>query len=274
MSIQTLKKKGVINYGSNRSGCKGTANFIQRGPFGTNSTVVSSGCGFSLEGAHRNVGYVGKTYCMSKQGTQFIGQFPRGYGGYRSQYYQAQPLYNALEAIVLGNQFEYVKPSVLSTKGMLETKYKYLFTRGYPHSWTQNTFTGNQTDSSSQLLYIQTKAAQNVCVNNTNKPQKFVNYYRVGGPLGCATSMGKLDYKIVSSNAGYTKDLGIPQDASQYTLQVQRKCANPTGDQLPFPFNTPPTSSNSGSGINYAPPSVYKINYLRPPLWYTQQQKT
>ena len=60
--------------------------------------------------------------------------------------------------------------------------------------------------------------------------------------------------------------LNIPQTASQYTLQVQRKCANPVGALKPFPF-----AVNGGSGNasgNYAPPPVAQVYYDSPPEWY------
>ena len=274
MSIQAFKRKGVIQYGSNRSGNKGYGNWIRQGPFGSTDNVVSSGAGFSLNGGTRNVGYIGKSYAMSKQGTPFVGQFPKGWGGCCGTYKEAEPLFNATEVIVLGNQYEYIKPSVLSTKGMLQKRFRWINNGQYPNAWVQPNYTGNQTDSASQLVYIQTKTAANVCVNNTNREDKFVGNRIVGGPLGCANTMAKLDYKIVSSNKGYTKDLYIPQTASQYTLQVQRKCANPLGYQKPFPFAVPPASSNSGPGIHYAPPAILTPVFLTPPDWYTATPTT
>jgi len=274
MSIHAFKRKGVIQYGSGRSGNKGYGEWVRQGPFGSTNNVVSSGAGFSLNGGTRNVGYVGKSYAFSKQGTPFVGQFAKGNGGNNGRYYHVEPFFNATEAIVLGNQGSFIKPSVLSTKGMLEKKYRWINNGVYPNFVVQPNYTGNQTDSASSLLYTQTIAASNICVNNTNKPDKFVGHKVIGGPLGCHLTPAKLkSFSTISSNAGYTKDLTIPQTSSQYTLQVQRRCQNPVGFQKPFPFRVPGNqNTNAGAGINYTPPAILTPVYFTPPAWYTQQQ--
>ena len=153
---------------------------------------------------------------------------------------------------------------------MLEKKYKWIKNGQYPNNWVQPVYpNGTMSDNASQLLYIQTKAAANICVNDTNKPEVYVDYRVCGGPNGCSTSSAKYVYKIQESNAGYTKTLYIPQTASQYTLQVQRKCANPTSLQKPFPFAV--NGGSSSSKAPYAPIPVYNINYTTPPDWYTEQ---
>lgn len=114
------------------------------------------------------------------------------------------------------------------------------------------------------------KPAANICVNDTNKPEVYVGHRVYGGPNGCSTSSAKYVYKIQESNAGYTKTLHIPQTASQYTLQVQRKCANPTGALKPFPFAV--NGGSSSSKAPYAPIPVQNINYTTPPKWYTEEK--
>jgi hypothetical protein len=281
MSIQAFKRKGVIQYGSGRSGNKGYGDWIRQGPFGSTDSVVGYGAGFSLNGGTRNVGYVGKTYAFSKQGTPFVGQFAKGNGGCCGTYYQAEPFFNATEAIVLGNQGAFIKPSVLSTKGMLEKKYRWINTGKYPNYWVQPNYTGNQTDSASSMLYTQNKAAANDCVVNTNTPQIYENYQIIGAPLGCSKSttgaplgcsrtMARLKFVTVTSNANYTKELYIPQTSSQHTLRIQRRCQNPIGPQKPFPFRVPGNANtNAGAGINYTPPPILTPVYFSPPAWYT-----
>ena len=87
------------------------------------------------------------------------------------------------------------------------------------------------------------------------------------------------DYNIISQNGLYTKMLHIPQDSSQYTLQIQRKCANPIGGQKPFPYaanntHSPSIASLSSStvqtGTNGPPPAIITPFYVKPPHWYTQ----
>jgi hypothetical protein len=83
------------------------------------------------------------------------------------------------------------------------------------------------------------------------------------------------------SSAGlYTKQLYIPQTASQYTVQVQRRCANPIGPQKPFPFAVNAGSNGAvGTTVGAAsssnpgpPPPITTPIYLTPPEWYTEGQ--
>jgi hypothetical protein len=276
MSIQAFKKKGTIRYGANVSAKNPGGVWLSQGPFGKGTLAYTVGAegpvGFSLNGGRRNVGYVGQSMAMSKNGTPFRGQFPYGNGGTSGTYPKSEPVFNATQAIVLGDQYKYIKPSVLSTKGMLEKKYKWINNGQYPNYWVQPVYpNGSLSDNASQWLYIQTKAAANICVNDTNKPQVYVGHRVHGGPNCCSTSSAKYIYKIQESNSGYTKTLHIPQTASQYTLQVQRKCAYPTGPLKPFPFAVNGGSSNSKSP--YAPIPVHNVNYSTPPNWYTEGKK-
>ena len=283
MSLQTLKKKGVIEYGSRRSAKGPGGVWLSQGPFGlpgdntsakslrfTNSMSAPGPQGFSINGGMRNVGGIGKSSAMSKMGTPFRGQFARGFGGSGGRYSRPQPLLMSplVRGVTQGQQAGYIKPSVLSTKGMLEKKYMWINNGQYPNVWVQpNTGNTNLANNSSQWLYIQNKAAANVCVNDTNKPQVYEGYRVRCSATGCNTTTARYKaYKIMESAVGYTKTLGIPQTSSQYTLQVQRRCQNPIGPQKPFPF-----ASNGGSGNasgSYAPPAVPIVVYDTPPAWY------
>ena len=284
MSLQTMKKKGVINYGSKRSAKGPGGIWLSQGPFG-NGSVGGSGVGgsglvytmsapgpqgFSINGGSRNVGGIGKSMAMSQMGTPFRGQFARGFGGSGGRYFRPQPLMNSplVRGITQGQQSEYIKPSVLSTKGMLEKKYKWINNGQYPNIWVQpNTGNTNLSQNSSQWLYIQNKAAANVCVTDVNKPEVYEGYRVKCSATGCNTTTARYkSYNIMSSAVGYTKTIRIPQTSSQYTLQVQRHCQNPIGRQKPFPF-----ACNGGSGNSsgyYAPPAVPIVVYDTPPAWY------
>jgi hypothetical protein len=276
MSLQTFKKKGVINYGSKRSGKPPGGIWISQGPFGSgnkaNFRLTSPGTvGFSINGGTRNVGYIGKSSAFSKNGTPFYGQFPKGSGGCCGGYSTPQPLMNSpiVRGITQGQQFEYIKPSVLSTKGMLEKKYKWIHNGQYPNYWVQpQSANDNLCDNGSQWLYIQKKAAANDCVVDTNKPQTYVGHTIIGGPTGCSkTTAHYTSFNTISSNSGYTKALYQPQESSQHTLRIQRKCANPIGPLKPFPFASNGGSGNS-KGVHYGPPPVWQIYYKTPPAWY------
>jgi hypothetical protein len=275
MSIQAFKKKGVINYGSKRSGKPPGGRWLSQGPFGgVNFEAPEGAVGFSINGGRRNQGRVGQSMAMSKSGTPFRGQFPCwGSGGIRNTYIKSQPLMNSplVKAVNRGSQYEFIKPSVLSTDGMLEKKYMWINNGQYPNYWVQPVYgNSNLSDNASQWLYIQNKAAANICVNDTNKAYLYLGHRIRGGPTGCSTTPAKYrSYSTISSNAGYTKTLSIPQTASQYTLQVQQKSQNPIGPQKPFPFATNGGSSSASNQRTHGPPPpVYIQNFLVPPPGY------
>lgn len=286
MSIVAFKRKSVINYGSKRSGKSTNKNWIYQGPYGLPTTLASDiysqgvrpkgelSAGFSLEGPWRNIGRVGQSMRMSKTATPFRGVHPVGYGGTRGRYPHSVSL-NIMPILteVASNQQQYVKPPVLSTRGMLARRYRWIANGQYPVNWVQPNYTGNQTDSASQGLYIQRVSAANDCYVNVNDTDKYKDYYAT-----CTASEqcvgGKTDrlpfhyytpemvvtkgYKMwnirkqphppvrrsLSSYAPYTKTLGEPQTASQHTLHIQRQCANPTPAQKPYPY-----AVSTGTGI-------------------------
>jgi hypothetical protein len=275
MSIQAFKKKGVINYGSKRSGKPPGGRWVSQGPFGGYHFEAPDGAvGFSINGGRRNQGRVGQSMAMSKNGTPFRGQFPCwGSGGIRNTYVKSEPLFNSplVKAVNRGSQYEFIKPSVLSTDGMLEKKYMWINNGQYPNYWVQPVYpNGTMSDNASQWLYIQNKAAANICVNDTNKPQVYVGHRIRCSPTGCSTTPAKYrSYSTISSNVGYTKTLSIPQTASQYTLQVQQRSLNPVGPQKPFPFAANGGSASASNTRTFgAPPPVSIVSFLTPPPGY------
>jgi len=281
MSLVAFKKKSVIQYGSKRSGKPPGGYWLPQGPFGNgkysktlkDATTTLGAVGFSINGGHRNIGYIGKTYKFSKNGTPFRGTQPCGSGGTLGRYPQPLPVFNSNNVIVLGTQYEYIKPSVLSTKGMLEKKYKWINNGQYPNYWVQPNYTGNQTDSSSQGLYIHQKTVANICNIDVNNVDTYVdNIKRCGSTLCYTTTARFQNYDIMAAQGLYTKELYQPIDSSDYTLYVQRRCSNPTGSQKPFPYRV-----QTGTGIQAAGTSITSVGnacdtsniYLTPPEWYT-----
>jgi len=288
MSLATFKKKSINKNSSatKRSGKQPGGYWLPQGPFGLPHGLTSvmlaenirnyGPVGFSLQGTHRSIS-VGKDMKFSKQGTRYRGQYPYGNGGTFGTYYQAEPVLNAGPGIiqVKGNQWEFVKPSVLSTRGMLEKKYRWAYNGQYPNNWIQPNYTGNQTESASQGLYIQTKAAANDCVVDVNDGAKYVDNIKNYGPTGCQKTPARgYTMNIMQSNAPYTKYFRIPQDSSQHTLHIQRKCANPNPSQKPFPYRV-----QTGTGILTGGTSTGPVGsacntqptFLRPPKWYTRK---
>jgi hypothetical protein len=285
MSLATFKKKSANKHSSvtKRSGKPPGGIWLPQGPFGRSNSLNSviftealkhyGAVGFSLEGSHRSIP-VGKDMKFSQQGTRYRGIHPIGHGGYNGRYYRAEPLLNAGEGkiSVEGNQSNFVKPSTLSTKGMLAQRYRWIHSGQYPNNWVQPNYTGNQTDSASQGVYLQTLSAENMCVVDVNTTDKYIGYRKANGPAGCNTSTAGYTMNLLQSNAPYTKTLYVPQDSSQHTLRIQRRCANPRPDQKPFPY-----SVQTGTGILSGGSTTVSVGnacntsdyFLTPPAWYT-----
>ena len=285
MSLATFKKKATNKYSSatKRSGKPPGGYWLPQGPFGLNSVALEDAIkyygpsGFSIQGSRRSIS-VGKDMKFSQQGTRFRGIHPYGNGGTQGRYYVAEPVLNAGTPIidVKGNQWEFVKPSVLSTKGMLEKKYKWINNGQYPNYWVQPIYTGNQTDTVSQGLYVQNKAAANDCWYDVNNTGLYTDYFKFCGSSGCQPTPARgYTMNIQQANAPYTKTLHQPKDASAYTLRVQRRCQDPRGPQKPFPY-----AVNTGTGVLRGGTSVSRVAsscgtsnpQLTPPSWYFQER--
>lgn len=268
MSIATLKKK-TTNYMSSatkRSGKPPGGYWVTQGPYGEPTSLKSvmysdaishyGPSGFSLQGAHRSIP-VGKDMKFSQQGTRFRGIHPIGYGGHNGQYFKAEPLLNAGDGIVTvaGNQWEFIKPSVLSTNGMLKKRFRWVYSGQYPNYWVQPNYTGNQTDSASQGLYLQQLSAASDCVVDINNQDKYIDHTVSCGATLCQSTPARgYTMNLMQSNAAYTKNIKQPQDSSQHTLRIQRKCADPRPDQRPFPY-----AVQTGTGILTGGTSVTSV---------------
>jgi hypothetical protein len=283
MSITAFKRKSIINYGSKRSGSAPGGYWLPQGPFGHSTRGLQLAIqnygpkGFSINGCTRNVGYIGKTYKMSKSGTPYRGNQPIGWGGTYGKYPVVQPVLNSGEVNTLGTQNLYVKPSVLSTKGMLAKKYRWVYNGTYPNNWVQPNYTGNQTDTASQGLYIQNLASANTCNIDVNNVGTYEGYVRCGDKSiqQCNKEIptAGLKYNDIARNAPYTKHLYQPTNYTNYNLRITRDCNNPIGTQKPFPY-----AKNTGTGLIVGGTSTANVgnacnssnNYLSPPEWYTK----
>jgi hypothetical protein len=305
MSLTAFKRKSVINYGSKRSGIPPGGYWLPQGPFGHATQALKEAiqnygaAGFSINGGHRNVGGVGRDMKMSKSGTPYRGTQPIGWGGTFGKYPSAtlvgstanniqstgavpnahskqpavQPLLNSRVVDTMGTQYLYVKPSVLSTHGMLDKKYRWAYYGKYPNYWVQPNYTGNQTDSASQGLYIQNVAAANTCKLDVNNVGTYEGHIITCGPTLCTPgrSTAMFRYNSMARNAPYTKNLYNPVSYAQYNLYLTRGCNNPIGAQKPFPYAVQTGSSQSASGTSitsFASGCGTQNVYLTPPEWY------
>jgi len=305
MSLTTFKKKSVINYGSKRSGKAPGGYWLPQGPFGHATQALKEAIqnygavGFSINGGHRNVGGVGRDMKMSKSGTPYRGTQPIGFGGKFGKYPSAtligstangiqstgaipnahskqgavEPVLNSRVVDTMGTQYLYIKPSVLSNYGMLDKKYRWARYGKYPNYWVQPNYTGNQTDSASQMLYIQNKAAANTCSLNVNNVGTYEGHFVRCGPTLCTSgrSTAKFKFNDMARNGPYTKTLYQPVSYSQYNLYLTRGCNNPVGAQKPFPYAVQTGSSQAASGTSitsFASGCNTQNVYLVPPEWY------
>jgi len=299
MSLATFKKKSINSASSatKRSGKPTNDYWIYQGPYGRKGNLSStifnaslvgpngdvggnaynaSNAGFSINGPNRNKGGVGGCMKFSKSKTPFRGVNPKGWGGTHGRYPDGpNNISLSVYPQTTGPQLQsaIVKPSVLSTKGMLERRFRWINSGQYPNNWIQPNYTGNQTDSASQGLYIQNKAAANYCHYDVNDSANYVNYYKTCGSTGCQTTPARgFTMNIQMANAAYTKTLHQPKDASDYTLRIQRKCQNPVGFQKPFPYAVQTGTGVLTGGINVnnvASACNTSNTVLTPPDWYT-----
>ena len=305
MSLTAFKRKSVINYGSKRSGIPPGGYWLPQGPFGHSTQALKEAihnygaAGFSINGGRRNIGGVGRDMKMSKSGTPYRGTQPIGWGGTFGKYPSAtlvgstanniqstgavpnahskqpavQPLLNSRVVDTMGTQYLYIKPSVLSTHGMLDKKYRWAYYGKYPNYWVQPNYTGNQTDSASQGLYIQNVAAANTCKLDVNNVGTYEGHIITCGPTLCTPgrSTAMFRYNSMARNAPYTKNLYNPVSYAQYNLYLTRGCNNPIGAQKPFPYAVQTGSSQSASGTSitsFASGCGTQNVYLTPPEWY------
>ena len=299
MSLATFKKKSINSTSSatKRSGKLTTDYWMYQGPFGRKGNLPSaifnaslvgpngqvggnyynaSNAGFSVTGPYRNVGAVGQHMKFSKSATPYRGQYPKGWGGKNGKYPDGpnNVVLNIMPVQTgVAIQNAIVKPPTLSTKGMLARRFRWINSGQYPSNWVQPVYTGNQTDTASQGLYIQNKSAANYCNYDVNNPEKYVDYYVRCGSNGCnATPARGYTMCMQQSNAPYTKTLHRPKDASDYTLRIQRRCQDPVGFQKPFPY-----AVKNGTGIlrgginvnNVANACNTSNTKTVPPDWYT-----
>lgn len=304
MSLTAFKRKSVINYGSKRSGTAPGGFWLPQGPFGHSTKALKEAiqnygaAGFSINGGRRHRG-VGKDMKMSKSGTPYRGTQPIGFGGTYGKYPSAtlvgstadgiqstgsipnahskqaavDPVLNSRVVDTMGTQYLYIKPSTLSNYGMLDKKYRWARYGQYPNYWVQPNYTGNQTDSASQLLYIQNKAAANTCSFKVNNVGTYEGHVVKCGPNLCSSgrSTAKFKFNDMARNAPYTKTLYQPVSYAQYNLYLTRGCNNPVGAQKPFPYAVQTGSSQAASGTSitsFASGCNTQNVYLSPPEWY------
>ena len=110
-----------------------------------------------------------------------------------------------------------------------------------------------------------------MCSINVNDQAKYIDYKVKHGPTLCSTTTAGFKYNDMVRNAPYTKEIKQAITSSEYTMYIQKRCANPLGPQKPFPF-----AVQTGTGIQASGTSIRSVGnscntsdiYLTPPEWY------
>jgi len=244
MSIQTMKKKITNNsMGVSISGRAPGGIWVTQGPFRNNVTTVieSNNNGFSLNGGHRNIGGVGKTWLFSKSFTPYRGAYARGSGGCCGAYYQKDQVYPINQVNTRGTEYLYIKPSSLSTKGMLEKKYNCIWNGQYPSVIVSPKIDDNG-------MYVHKQKSANMCETGEKSQSS-------SGDTHITTYDGFGNCKS-RCNENVVKILYKSYDASQYTTIVQKKCSDPELWQKPIPG---PKNGNALCAIDLSVPSSQVI---------------
>jgi len=224
MSLATLKKKTATKY---------------------NCMSVGTKTGFSLNGGHRNQGYIGQTMLSrSLPKTLAKGAVQKGHGGCCGKFIVYPPI---LSAVTSTEDPNVIKSSVLDTTGMIETKY---------HSTcceitVKSDDNQNRNTQQDYINHIQQKTVQEyqTCVDNTKTCNPITT-------KTCNNIMSKrqntLLFNFTKPQCGPTL---IPQEQSSYLLQINRKPIEPYTNTLNT-ANHPPIGAPNVP-VDYCPaPSV------------------
>jgi len=134
MSIATLKRKTAAKY---------------------NNSSVNSTNGFSLNGGHRNQGYIGQTsLSRSLPRTLMKGNTARGHGGCCGKYPTGPIISSAVKST---EDSTVIKSSSLSNKGMIATHYRWVL-RPQPFSVVKPDTNVHQNTQQQYVEYVRRRA--------------------------------------------------------------------------------------------------------------------
>ena len=222
MSIVALKRKTIAKV--NISGSGKVQNWVVQGPFGSSGPTVVKGTGFSINGGHRNQGYVGQT-SLSRPTvrTPFRGAYPMGTGGCCNTY-KNDVLSNCGRC--LGSS-DYIKPSVLSTKGMLAKKLKWM-------NGTSKTERGTPAQNPTKPTGHYGEHTQGAYITAKKTTATTVTFLNKDDPTCKSTKSGcqaiKNEYFIGSQKyirETYSKSFG-PLSGHDYLARLKRKALQTT----------------------------------------------
>tara|TARA_B100001121_G_C18636755_1_gene597087 strand:- start:188 stop:985 length:798 start_codon:yes stop_codon:yes gene_type:complete len=225
MSLHTLKKKSVAKL--NLSGRSPEQTWMVQGPYGklTPSFVKASG-GFSLNGGYRNVGAVGPTNLgKSVTRTPFRGPEPMGHGTCCGTY--KREIHSSGSCCTNNNN--YIKPSVLSTKGMLDKKYRWFTSNMSSNKGWVVKPGDNYPLNSSQGLYIEQVRTEAALHKTSDISGNGLPYAAKRG--GCSNRTLNFTGTKRIPCASYTKTVPVTITSGENIPYRQRNCLAQTGAQ-------------------------------------------
>ena len=217
MSLVVLKRKTAAKKNLSGNSKKQYHQWVNRTNNNHNG-ALSTGAGFSINGGTRNIGAVNPTnLAKSVKNTQFFGLYAKSSAG--------TTLASNTNYIDSGsccfNNSNIIKPSVLSTKGMLSNRLRCM-KRGYPHYWVQP-----QSDKSSSER-TENHKTNNLCkTSHTNSVISNCNKGCKDTYIGNKKRLRQTHTKALSN---------LSRSNSDYITIIKQKCLNPSKAQAPFPF--------------------------------------
>jgi hypothetical protein len=193
MSVATLKKKTQSKYNNMSVGVKQ----------------------FSLNGTHRNQGYVGQTtLSRSLPRTLARGNTLRGYGGTNGHFIQYP---SVISAVTSTEDSNIIKPSVLSYDGMIATQYRWI-KRPQPFTIVKPDNTRNANTQQDYIYYLQNKT-MNEYNNCSSNNKTCTNIFRKDLPLNVRNQS---IYNFTKPKSSY-----IPMSQSEYLHSaLNKKCVS------------------------------------------------
>jgi hypothetical protein len=194
MSIATLKKKSAAKYNNNSAGA----------PL------------FSLNGTHRNQGYVGQTSLSRFTSRTLVRNGGlRNHGGCCGTFDIGQPVFSGITTTEDSNV---VKNSVLNNDGMINTKYRWI-RRPQPYAVVKNDSNHNVNSQYNQIIIVRNNAIDEAasCYAVPECPT---------GLSGCNNSVTYTKPASSYTGAGETPLYkGVALSQNEYTLLKRVKCA-------------------------------------------------
>lgn len=213
MSIVTLKKKSQVKY---------------------NNMSVQSKTGFSLNGTHRNQGYVGQTsLSRSFPSTLMKGNTARGHGGCCGKYLQTPIVQSAVNSL---NDSSVIKPSVIGTSGMISTGYRWIkrpapYISVKPDSTLNSNSQNDYIDKLARTTISTIKSINEEIANGTSLPNCDNNSRSVSSGSSSTSykkfmSYGSYLYRNSRCNIIKAEDSYKPMKSGDKTRMNGSACAN------------------------------------------------